>query len=317
MKPWCLTPAMLAMNKPLAEPEPFAVWQEQRLSHFNQCLTQFIAHCTFPAPRLQKVMAYAVSGQNKRIRPLFIYATGVLVEAPLESLDLAALAVELVHSYSLVHDDLPAMDNATWRRGQLSCFKAFGEDLAILAGDALQTLAFEVLATYPAPVTATQRMAMTAVLSQASGAAGMVSGQVLDIANSQGNSCTEKELAQLYLLKTGALLQACIRLANIAGSLPCDQTQLSTLLHYAENISLGFQIQDDILDLEGQRQDTGKSVGVDQALAKATYPQLIGLESAKQQVQTLFAQALAWLKPFGNQAIYLQHLTEYLVARKN
>jgi len=293
---------------------PFQAWIAENSLRVHQGLLYYLENISYPAPRLQESMAYAALSGGKRIRPLLIYATGKIFDAPLENLDLAALAIELIHSYSLVHDDLPAMDNAEWRRGQLTCFKAFGEDLAILAGDALQALAFEIIATHPAPLTATKRLQMVQVLSRASGPCGMVSGQALDIFNTAEASLAENELLQMYQLKTGALIEASIHLGLCAASVKSPQQQ-KALESYAEKVSLGFQIQDDLLDMEGKKEAIGKSTGLDEALKKATYPRLVGLEAAKKKMEKLFQQAFDALEPLGPQADFLRQLTEYVGKR--
>ena len=293
----------------------FQKWIAASSLRVHQGLVHYLEGISYPAPKLQETMAYAALNGGKRIRPLLIYATGKIFDAPLDNLDLAAIAIELIHSYSLVHDDLPAMDNAEWRRGKLSCFKAYGEDLAILAGDALQALAFEVLVDHAAPLLAEERLAMVQILSRASGPAGMVSGQTLDIFNTPLAKPTEKSLSLLYQLKTGALIQASIRLGMIAASLKEASLQ-SALEKYADSISLGFQIQDDILDIEGQQEAIGKSTQLDQTLEKITYPLLVGLEKAKERVKYLFAQAFKALEAFGPEADFLRELTHKIGKRE-
>jgi len=302
------------MSKTLAKlsSTPLEAWMRDCIQRVNHGLTHYLNEIPHPAPKLQEAMAYALMNGGKRVRPLLVYATGQIFEAPLENLDLAAIAVELIHSYSLIHDDLPAMDNADWRRGKLSCHKVYGEDLAILAGDALQALAFEVLASYPATLPAESRLEMVQILSKASGPLGMVGGQTLDILNIAQTQLVEKDLIQLYQLKTGALLQASIHLGALAASLE-DPEHEAALGAYAKNISLAFQIQDDILDIEGQSEQTGKPTGLD--LGKLTYPALLGLDQAKQKLSTLTQEAFQALIPYGEKADRLRKLTEYLAKR--
>lgn len=287
----------------------FQSWIADSSQRIHEGLLYYLENRRYPAPKLQESMAYAVLNGGKRIRPLLIYATGKIFAAPLENLDLAALAIEFIHSYSLVHDDLPAMDNAALRRGKPSCFKAFGEDLAILTGDALQTLAFEVLATHPAPLSAAKRLEMVQILSRASGPSGMVSGQTLDILNTSAIRLSEQDLTQLYRLKTGVLIEASIRL-GLAGSSVKSTKDKKALESFAENISLGFQIQDDLLDLEGQPEAIGKPTGLDQTHEKTTYPLLVGLEAAKMKVERLFQHAFQALEPLGSKADFLRQLTD-------
>jgi geranylgeranyl pyrophosphate synthase len=294
--------------------QSFQAWIAESSLRVHEGLVTYLEKTRYPATKLQEAMCYATLSGGKRIRPLLIYATGKIFDAPLENCDLAAIAVELVHSYSLVHDDLPAMDNAPLRRGKLSCFKAFGEDLAILAGDALLTLAFEVLASHAAPLSTEARLQMVQILSRASGPSGMVSGQTLDIANTAQTPFSEKPLVQLYQLKTGALIEACISL-GLAAAPATNLKQKKALEKYAENISLAFQIQDDLLDIEGIKEDLGKPTGLDEAHEKVTYPRLVGLENAKRRVETLFQQAFEALEPLGPETDFLRQLTEYVGKR--
>ncbi len=293
-------------------PSSFSEWVNKINNQFQRGLDHYLKAAKHPAPNLQEAMHYAVCTNGKRIRPLLVYAVGQIFEAPVENLEAGALAIELIHSYSLIHDDLPAMDNSEWRRGKPSCFKAFGEDIAILAGDALQTLAFEIIANHPASLTAEQRISMVQILSQASGAWGMAGGQALDILNT--TALTEKDLLQLYALKTGALLQASIRLGLIAANAGLKES--TVLEQYGKSISLAFQIQDDLLDIEGQKDKIGKPTGLDAELAKTTYPALMGIEQAKQKVRLLFAEAYSALEFLGPQAAMLKQLTDYVGKRE-
>ncbi len=294
----------------------FQAWIAACSERMHQGLVYYLEEISYPAPKLQNSMAYAALSGGKRLRPLLIYATGAIFDTPLENLDLAALAIELIHSYSLIHDDLPAMDNAEWRRGKLACHKAYGEDLAILAGDALQTLSFEILASHPAPLSAAKRLQMVQILSRASGPSGMVGGQTLDILNTDQVRLSEKELALLYQLKTGALLEASIHLGLVASAVRRSKDK-KALESYAGNMSLAFQIQDDILDIEGNKEVTGKSSGLDLMQEKMTYPQLIGLQAAKRKVEYLFQQAFLALESLGTKAAFLRQLTEYIGKREH
>jgi farnesyl diphosphate synthase len=291
----------------------FNSWLQSTTERFEQLLGHHLASVSFSAPPLKEAARYSALTAGKRIRPLFIYAVGEIYQTHPTALDPAALAIELIHSYSLVHDDLPAMDNSEWRRGKPSCFKAYGEDMAILAGDGLQTLAFEILATYPAPLSAEQRLTMVQILSRAAGLTGMVGGQALDILNTQ-DTISENKLLEMYSLKTGALIEACFSLASAASHAPDNQSQ--ALVEYARCISLAFQIQDDLLDIEGKADITGKPTGLDTTLQKQTYPLLIGLEAAKLKIQSLFSQASQVLQPFSDFATHLNQLVLYLQERK-
>ncbi len=243
--------------------------------------------------RLHAAMRHAVLNGGKRMRPMLVYASGIAMGASEEKLDAAAAAVELIHCYSLVHDDLPAMDDDSLRRGQPTVHIAFDEATAILAGDALQSLAFDVLAS--APLDAGRRVAMLAELARASGTAGMCGGQALDI-DATGEAVLLSDLEHLHALKTGALLRASVRLGALAAA--ADATSLTTLDRYANALGLAFQIRDDLLDIEGDSESLGKTAGKDAAQDKATFPGLIGIEGSRARLEQLSAamsDALAML----------------------
>ena len=234
--------------------------------------------------RLRAAMRHAVLLGGKRMRPLLVYATGTLLGADEDALDGAACAVELIHAYSLVHDDLPAMDDDALRRGQPTVHVAFDEATAVLAGDALQTLAFETLATAPLP--AATRVEMVTELARASGIAGMCGGQALDIdATGQANGIGIDALQQLHALKTGALLRASVRLGAIAAG--ADQASRIALDRYADALGLAFQIRDDLLDIEGDAATLGKTAGKDVEQDKATFPALLGIEASRERLAEL------------------------------
>lgn len=292
----------------------------------SMSLNELITHCKYrtdqmftlylnidkcPAPLLQEVMSYAVSNGGKRIRPLLVYATGITLGASLENLDAPASAIELIHAYSLIHDDLPAMDNADLRRGKPSCHKAYNEALAILAGDALQPLAFQIIASHPSALHDNQRLNMINVLSDACGMNGMVAGQVLDMVTIPSYD----SLKQIHDLKTGALIYASIKLGLIA-SHNKDPRINSTLMAFAKNIGLGFQIQDDLLDLESNTETLGKPQGIDHTNKKVTFPTLLGIKQSRQKAEILFAEAKQQLNTLGSAANTLKDLTEYIIQRK-
>lgn len=256
---------------------------------------------------LQKAMAYSVTNGGKRIRPLLVYATGISLGGNLEDLDVPACAVELIHAYSLIHDDLPAMDNADIRRGKPSCHKAFNEALAILAGDALQPLAFEIIATHPALLTSEQRVSLVQTLSRACGVAGMAGGQSLDLAG-------YTSLVDMYKLKTGALLVASVEMGAIAANVK-NPDILKYLKIYAENIGLAFQMQDDLLDFEVS-EVTGKPQGLDLANKKLTLPAQLGVGKTREAVEELFASALDALSMLKEKGMLLREVGEYLMRRK-
>jgi farnesyl diphosphate synthase len=266
-----------------------------------------------PAPILQEAMQYGVLNGGKRIRPLLVYATGLVLGTPLDDLDAAACAVELIHSYSLIHDDLPAMDNADLRRGKPSCHKAYGEAMAILAGDALQALAFQIIAAHPSSLEATQRISQIQVLGDASGPLGMAGGQALDI-TIMNKDIELAKLLELYDLKTGALLRASVELGMICANLT-DANVKKNLRGYAKHLGLAFQIHDDLLDIEGSTATLGKPQGIDSVNSKTTYPTICGIEKAKATIQDLTEKALADIEPMEQSGQLLRELAGYLLGR--
>lgn len=271
--------------------------------------------CTI-APLLQEVMAYTALNGGKRLRPALVYATGETLSIAATKLDGAAAAIELIHCYSLIHDDLPAMDNAAIRRNKPACHKAYDEAMAILAGDALQTLAFEVLTTHPAEdLTDHQRLSMVTILSQASGFCGMAGGQTLDI--NLTTQPTEAELLQLYRHKTGALLTASVELALAASPVPLSSSLRSHLHVFIDCLGLVFQIQDDLLDIEGNEAALGKPTQQDQQTKKNTYPLCLGISTAKQKVIELQKQAWLALQQIGLLESPLAKLMQQLIGRQS
>jgi farnesyl diphosphate synthase len=291
-----------------------AQWLFATLARIESGLAKVLALVDCPVALMQEAMAYAVLGKSKRLRPLLVYAVGEIFAAPINNLDVAAQAVELIHSYSLVHDDLPAMDNALLRRGKLSCFQAFGEDVAILAGDALHSLAFALLSDDSCSVDQATRLAMIKLLSQASGYAGMIGGQVLDILNSPVNNYQETMLVEMYQLKTGALFNASLQLGLLAAN-NHDKGAKDALATYAKYLSLAFQIQDDILDISNYADGSGKTSGNDSRQQKTTYPALFGVRESQIMVAELFTQAMAELDFFADRANYLRYLTTHFSNR--
>ena len=235
--------------------------------------------------RLHAAMRHGVLNGGKRMRPLLVYATGTALGAEEGALDAAATAVELMHCYSLVHDDLPAMDDDALRRGQPTVHVAYDEATAILAGDALQSLAFAVLAD--APQDAQSRVAMLAELARAAGVGGMCGGQALDIDATGGTQAQLGDIERLHALKTGALLRCAVRLGAIAADAKADDR--AALDRYADALGLAFQIRDDLLDNEGDAATLGKTAGKDVAQAKATFPALLGIDGSRDRLRTLSA----------------------------
>ena len=264
---------------------------------------------------LHQAMRYAVLGGGKRIRPTLVYAAGAAVGAIPEVLDGPACAVELIHAYSLIHDDLPAMDNDDLRHGQPSCHKAFGEALAILAGDALQALAFQVLSQDASMVAdPVIRLRMMGVLAQAAGSRGMAGGQAIDLAAVGRGDLSLAELENMHIHKTGALIRASVLLGALSQS-AIDPVALERLDCYAKCIGLAFQIRDDILDVIGDTATLGKAQGADRALGKPTYPALLGLDGARIHARALYDEALTSLEPLGAEAEALRWIASYIVDR--
>lgn len=266
--------------------------------------------------RLHSAMRYAVLGGGKRLRPLLIYATGEALGLSPERLDGPAAAVEIIHAYSLIHDDLPAMDDDALRRGRPTCHIAYDEATAILAGDALQVLAFQILSEDPAmAVTPAARVEMLRNVAVASGSAGMAGGQAIDLA-AAGRQLDLAELELMHIHKTGALIRASVLLA--AQSVPgLEAAKLGGLDRYAKCVGLAFQIQDDILDVEGETATLGKQAGADSARNKPTYPSILGLSQSKQRATELKDEAVKALAPLDEAAAPLIWLAEYIVSRES
>jgi farnesyl diphosphate synthase len=257
-------------------------------------------------------MRYAVLGGGKRLRPRLVYATGQLFGAEAATLDHAAVAVELIHAFSLVHDDLPAMDNDDLRRGRATAHIAFDEATAILAGDALQTLAFDILAR--TPTTPETQVELIRCLSAATGSAGMCGGQQLDM-DAAGKSLTLSELETLHRMKTGALIRASVRMGALIGA--ADAETLQRLDDFAGDLGLAFQIRDDILDVEADSAALGKTAGKDAAQHKSTYPALLGMAEAKQRLQVISERMDLRLRGFGEAAEPLRQLAHFAVSRSS
>lgn len=259
--------------------------------------------------RLDDAMRHGLLVGGKRLRPLLVYLAGKALGAIDDELDAPAAAIELIHAYSLIHDDLPAMDDDDLRRGQPTVHIAFDEATAILAGDALQTLAFDVLAR-----TAHPRLgSLITALATASGREGMVAGQALDLAAVGGHPDVDA-LAHMHAHKTGALIVAAVRMGGLIAVDEHDP-RLNALTRYARAIGLAFQIHDDVLDVTGDTLTLGKISGADAARAKPTYPSLLGLDGAQQKARTLIDEAIAALAPLGEQAAPLAELAHYMIER--
>lgn len=291
----------------------------ERLSRYKSRVDQALDHYVPDVPEntlLQQAMRYAITNGGKRVRPVLTYATGSALGIPLDKLDVAASSVEMMHAYSLVHDDLPAMDDDDLRRGMPTLHRKFDEATAILAGDALQALAFTVLAMNPdKSLSADARLQMVAVLGEASGAKGMAAGQAIDL-ESVGKTLTLDQLEDMHRHKTGALIRASAKLAVLVADSADEQLQ-SKIDSYAGAIGLSFQIVDDILDITGDTETLGKTQGADLALNKPTYPALLGLEGAMDYAQKMHTAALDSLSGLGDEFDELRQLSEFIVNRSN
>ncbi len=266
--------------------------------------------------RLHEAMRYACFNGGKRVRPLLVYLTGEMLGVAPEQLDGPACAIELIHTYSLVHDDLPAMDDDDLRRGKPTVHKAYDEATGILVGDALQAHAFHILSHDNDMIAdAAVRVRMIGILAQASGSRGMVGGQAIDLA-AVGKELSLVELEDMHIHKTGALIRASVMLGALSKP-GLDPALLHKLDHYAKCIGLTFQIQDDILDVEGDTATLGKRQGADIARNKPTYPAIVGLSDAKRMAKELHEAAVDSLEVFGDRAGALRQLSEYIITRKH
>src|SRR6188768_2048674 len=288
-----------------------------RVPLYQQRIERVLAHALeidgAATPRLLEAMRYSTLGGGKRVRPVLVYATGEALGAPLEVLDAAAAAVELIHVYSLVHDDLPAMDNDDLRRGKPTCHRAFDEATAILVGDALQARAFEVLTQGSSAPSPSARLEMLRVMADAIGTRGMAGGQAIDL-ESVKQSLGEPELERMHRQKTGALIQASVLLGAIsAGGL--DDALRAALAEFGAEIGLAFQIQDDILDVEGTTTALGKRAGADADRIKPTYPSVLGLQESREEALARRDRAIAALEPWGTRFDSLREFAHFLVAR--
>ncbi|CAH9049489.1 Farnesyl diphosphate synthase [Pseudoalteromonas holothuriae] len=274
---------------------------------------QYFARALDTDETIKSATLYSINNGGKRLRPFLVYATGQMLGADIKDLDVVAAAIECIHSYSLVHDDLPAMDDDELRRGKPTCHIAFNEAHAILAGDALQTIAFELLSGHTFKVPATTQVKMLYTLAKASGIEGMIGGQALDLAGTN-TTVTLAELERIHKLKTGALLSAAIELGALC-ALNVEASTHQALQRYAKNVGLAFQVQDDILDIEGDTQSLGKPQGSDIENNKSTYPALLGLEGAKSKAQSLIDEAILALEDIKEDTTILANLAHYIIER--
>ncbi len=291
-------------------PERLQIYQKS----VEKALDYWLPDSVVQPANLHEAMRYSVLGDGKRIRPALVYATGEAFGVELGALDGPACAVEMIHAYSLIHDDLPSMDNDELRRGRPTCHMAYDEATAILAGDALQALAFHVLAHDPKiGADCEQRVKMIDKLAVASGSRGMAGGQIIDL-NAAGKPLNIDELENMHTFKTGALIRASMEL-GVLSALEFNDNLFEQISQYARYIGLAFQIKDDILDIEVDTQTLGKPQGSDIMMNKTTYPYLLGLEAAKRTAQNLYNQAIDCLDAFDERANMLRNIACYIVNR--
>lgn len=304
------------MGGPFVSEPTLAQWMAARLAAFEVAATAQLPAADRAPQRLHQAMRYAVLDGGKRVRPVLVDAAGEVVGAPEPALRAAALAVEYVHAYSLIHDDLPCMDNDVLRRGKPTVHIAFDEATAMLAGDALQAEAFQAIAE--APIEAGTRAALMAELAAAAGTRGMCGGQAIDLA-AVGSSMSRAELEQMHGMKTGALLRAAVRMGALAGA--ADPAVLAPLDRYAHAVGLAFQVVDDVLDVEATSQDLGKTAGKDAQQGKPTYVSMLGLSAARQWAERLRQDAHGALDTLpaaaAARAVRLRQLADFIVLRKS
>ena len=290
----------------------FAAWSRDVAGRTEAALAELLPTAQIAPGRLHDAMRYSTLGGGKRVRAMLVFAAGELAGADAQRLRIAAAAVEMIHAYSLIHDDLPCMDDDVLRRGKPTCHVEFDEATALLAGDALQSLAFQVMAEHELAEPVAQ-VAMIQQLALATGSRGMAGGQAIDL-ESVGKALTLPELEYMHILKTGALIRASVMLGAHCGNVP--KGALERLDRYAKRIGLAFQVVDDVLDEEGDSATLGKTAGKDQAANKPTYTSLMGLPQARAFAQELLDDALAALDPFGGSAVRLRELAGFIVHRE-
>jgi farnesyl diphosphate synthase len=290
----------------------FDTWSRQVAGSVESALGEFLPGPQIAPRRLHDAMRYSTLGGGKRVRSMLVFAAGELAQATARRLEIAASAVEMIHAYSLIHDDLPCMDDDVLRRGKPTCHVEFDEATALLAGDALQSLAFQLLAEHPLAQDPKVQLAMLQLFAAACGSRGMAGGQAIDL-EAVGRALTLPELEYMHILKTGALIRASVMLGGHCGGLAADE--LDRLDRYGKCVGLAFQVVDDILDEEGDAATLGKTAGKDRAACKPTYTSLLGLPQAKELADELLAQAIDVLQPFGERAGRLRSLAAYIVRR--
>ncbi len=301
-------------TKTQTSPETMTDYFKQQSARVEQWLERLLPAPNQAPTTIHEAMRYSVFAGGKRLRPALVIATGEVFDAPEQSLLPAACALEMIHTYSLIHDDLPAMDNDDLRRGRPTNHKVYGEAMAILAGDALLTQAFITLAILEG-VSAETKVRVTAEVAQAAGTVNaLIGGQVLDIQN-EGRQVTAEELDAIHRAKTGALIRCCVRVGAIIGG--ASENELQHLTEYAEKAGLAFQVADDVLDATATSEELGKTAGKDEAAQKATYVSLYGIETARQRAAQLCQEAIAAVQTIGRETNQLEAIARFIVERKN
>ncbi|MDP9065325.1 MAG: polyprenyl synthetase family protein [Pseudomonadota bacterium] len=296
--------------------QEFACQLESWQARMENALAARLPAAALVPTRLHEAMRYSVLGGGKRVRPALVFATAKTLGLTEDEVEAAACAVELIHVYSLVHDDLPAMDDDDLRRGRPTCHKAFDEATAILVGDSLQPLAFQLLVRDPAlPASPAIRLRLVELLSEASGTFGMAGGQAIDLAL-QGRRPAIEQVEDLHARKTGALIRASVLMAAECGP-DLETRDYAALERFAVSIGLAFQIQDDLLDVLGDASTLGKATGADRERDKPTHPSIIGIEASQRRVSLLHRQALEALAPFTARADGLRSLADWLLRRRH
>ena len=300
---------------PLKPMSDFQDWARTVALDMERALESLLPTPTAEPVRLHDAMRYATLGGGKRVRPMLAFAAGLVSEADPERLKIVASAVEIIHAYSLVHDDLPSMDNDVLRRGRPTCHVEFDEATALLAGDALQALAFELMATYRLADSSETQLKMQQLFARACGSHGMAGGQAIDLA-SVGKQITLPELEFMHILKTGALIRTSVLLGAYCGK-PMPDAEMAHLDRYGKLVGLAFQVVDDILDCESNTEKLGKTAGKDQDANKPTYVSLMGLMPAKDFAAELLRDALDAVSGFGENASRLRQLARFIVERQH
>jgi farnesyl diphosphate synthase len=292
----------------------FQSWSRDTATRVETAISELLPASRVAPSRLHDAMRYSTLGGGKRVRAMLVYGAGELTEADGERLKIAASAVEMIHAYSLIHDDLPCMDDDVLRRGKPTCHVEFDEATALLAGDALQSFAFQLLSEYKLADNAETQLRMIQLFAAAGGSRGMAGGQAIDL-DAVGKSITLPELEFMHILKTGALIRASVLLGAHCGR-DLGQSDLDRLDRYAKCVGLAFQVVDDILDEEGDAETLGKTAGKDRANAKPTYTSLMGTPDAKRFAEELLTDALDSLSTFGPRATRLREIADFIVHRR-